>query len=260
MKRIIFYISFIYFSQFSFSQDLITKIPANASVVASFNSQNFISLLSLEDFANTTIGAELNKMLGKETRGRVLSLKKTAFDFSRSSYYFMKMEQRSVTNTFLIPLKDASFDDFISEYDKKQFLKEGKSTYRIKTSSSTTSILMWDENMLVMSFNVALTNEFRYYRSSIYNKELGAREENTESREQWEARKEEYREKVREAVFLETLDVINSTPSKSILTNANYSKSKNTSDEIHAWVGYETLFNSYAYFLEQSSSFLRYND
>ncbi len=119
---------------------------------------------------------------------------------------------------------------------------------------------MWDENMLVMSFNVALTNEFRYYRSSIYNKELGAREENTESREQWEARKEEYREKVREAVFLETLDVINSTPSKSILTNANYSKSKNTSDEIHAWVGYETLFNSYAYFLEQSSSFLRYND
>lgn len=130
------------------AQDLSRKIPADAMAVATIKGNNFLELMSVEEFNNTFIGKEMLEKLSKEQKNTYNSVADFGFDLSATFYYYNQTNDSVSYNCFLAPIKNAAQLDKLYEQSGKKFSINGKQ--RSYFNADSTEIVRWDEELFLM--------------------------------------------------------------------------------------------------------------
>lgn len=144
------------------AQDLATKIPKEALVVASVKSNNFFDLLSIEKFNSSVVGEKTIKELFKNSNKAYNSIEDTGVDLMNSAYYFNMQTDSIQYNCVLIPIKDV---EKFSNLFKSSTLQVSGTTRTITDDSNI--ILKWNDQ-----FALFITGNLKTYFFD--NKEIAA--------------------------------------------------------------------------------------
>jgi len=151
MRRILLFTSFYLATLVASAQDLITKIPSNASVVFSIKGENMTDLVTTSEFENSKIGKLFLKKLNRKTNGKVTRLANLGIDVTQNFYYFLQAKEGVFTHYFLIPLKNKEdFLNLISEREREKVITAQNVSYF--TDSNNTNVTMWNENTLLFVY------------------------------------------------------------------------------------------------------------
>jgi len=149
------------------AQDLITKIPSDASAVVTIKGKRITDLVSLNDFSNSKLGQMLGEQLNKESKGKVSNLESTGFDLSRNFYYFLDVKEGVFTNCFLMPLNDAEgFQNLLGEHEMEKVVKENSYSYFQDEYDGT--VTLWTDNTLILMFSKDESKEEEDYGYGYY--------------------------------------------------------------------------------------------
>lgn len=130
------------------AQDLSRKIPADAMAVMTIKGNNFLELMSAEEFNNTFIGKEMFSKLAKEQNNNYNSVEDFGFNLSSSFYYYNQTNDSVSYNCFLAPVKNLAQLDKVFEQSGKKFSINGKQRTFFNADSS--KIMRWNDEMLLM--------------------------------------------------------------------------------------------------------------
>ncbi len=134
----------------SFSQDLTTKIPQDALVVATLKGENLTQLMTIEEINKSYIGQEILKDLSKNDTLAFSSLEDVGFDLEASSHYFFRSNDSISYNVILVPIKNLSkFEQLMtSKNDTNIITKGGFKT--LNDESKTDVLIFWDHSTMVV--------------------------------------------------------------------------------------------------------------
>tara|TARA_R110000868_G_scaffold144389_2_gene363421 strand:+ start:555 stop:2495 length:1941 start_codon:yes stop_codon:yes gene_type:complete len=167
MKRILLFTSFCLAALVASSQDLISKIPSNASVVFAIKGKNITDLVTTSEFENSKIGKLFLKELDKETKGKVTSLETLGIDVTQNFYYFLQAEESIFTHCFLVPLKSKEgFLSLLSDRKKENLITEQGLSYF--TDSYDSAVTMWNDDTLLVVYTQE-GNKYDAYSYDYYN-------------------------------------------------------------------------------------------
>lgn len=130
------------------AQDLSRKIPADAMAVMTIKGNNFLELMSAEEFNNTFIGKEMFSKLAKEQNNNYNSVEDFGFNLSSSFYYYNQTNDSVSYNCFLAPVKNLAQLDKVFEQSGKKFSINGK--LRTFFNADSSKIMRWNDEMLLM--------------------------------------------------------------------------------------------------------------
>jgi hypothetical protein len=130
------------------AQDLSRKIPVDAMAVMTIKGNNFLELMSAEEFNNTFIGKEMFSKLAKEQNNNYNSVEDFGFNLSSSFYYYNQTNDSVSYNCFLAPVKNLAQLDKVFEQSGKKFSINGKQRTFFNADSS--KIMRWNDEMLLM--------------------------------------------------------------------------------------------------------------
>ena len=149
MKQFLLIISLISYS-FSFAQDLTTKIPNDALVVATVKGGNLTQLMSIDEISNSYMGKELLKDLSRKQDTPFTSLADLGFNLEASSHYFFQANDSIHYNVFVVPIKNSSkFEELMASSNKMNIIsKDGFRTFEDNGNSDMTVI--WDDSTMLM--------------------------------------------------------------------------------------------------------------
>ena len=149
IKTIIISVAVCCFTLSISAQKLLSKIPSNASVVATIKGKNIVRLLSIEEFSNSTLGKMLNKEIAKESHDKVMGLSDLGLDYDNDFHYFMEVNNGVFSHCFLIPLDNPQgFLNTMSSRQRDKIIAEGDFGYiQDKYDGST---IIWNKNTLVI--------------------------------------------------------------------------------------------------------------
>tara|TARA_R110000868_G_scaffold68720_3_gene203228 strand:+ start:4808 stop:6724 length:1917 start_codon:yes stop_codon:yes gene_type:complete len=151
MKKAILFTSLCLATLVASAQDLISKIPSNASAVVSIHGKNITELVSTSEFENSKIGKLVLKEMNRKTDGKVTSLETLGIDVKQNFYYFLEAEKGVFTHCVLIPLKNkAGFLNLISRRESEKIITEKNVSYF--TDHFNTSVTMWNDDTLLVVF------------------------------------------------------------------------------------------------------------
>ncbi|WP_148042773.1 hypothetical protein [Pedobacter jejuensis] len=167
MKNILIAISLLFLAKFTYAQDLVKKIPANAFTVATIKGDNVFKLMFVKDFNESFVVKKLLTETSKSLDKEFTSIEDFGINLEKNMYYFNQLSDSITYNCFLIPLKNAAkFESLINDKDKK-FKTEGAIKTMILPDS--TSIIKWNNDMMYFitgsirsSFFADSTNSARY--------------------------------------------------------------------------------------------------
>ncbi len=143
-------------------QDLISKIPANASAVVTIKGKRMTDLVSVKDFSNSKLGQMLNKQLARESKEKVMNLEDLGIDLQRNFYYFLEVNDGVFNNCFLIPLKNPKgFLNMLSESEKERIVTENRISYFQDDYDGT--VTLWNENTLLLILAKDQKLDYSYY-------------------------------------------------------------------------------------------------
>ena len=149
MKKVILFTNFFLISLLLSAQDLISKIPSNASAVVAVKGKNLTDLVSTSEFENSKLGNLFFKELTEKTDGKVTNLESLGVDVEQNFYYFLQNEEGNLTHTFLVPLKNK--ENIIALLPKRtQERVEGDGNISYFTDLYDAAVTMWDDNTLLM--------------------------------------------------------------------------------------------------------------
>jgi len=145
------------------AQDLISKVPATAHVVATIKGKNVTKLVSIKEFENSKIGEMFTKELRRETDGKIANLEDLGFDFNQNFYYFLETEDGVLSNVFLAPLNGrAGFENLLSERERKKITQKNGVSYFVDNYDNI--ITMWNDKTLLFMVSVdTKENDYGYY-------------------------------------------------------------------------------------------------
>ena len=171
MKKLLLTISLFYCAFAVKAQDLITKIPSDASAVVNIKGKEITNLVSLNDFSNSKLGQMLGKELNRESKGKVTSLENAGFDFNRNFYYFLDVKEGVFTNCFLIPLNNAqNFKNLLGEYEMERIINENGYSYIQDEYDGT--VTLWTDDTLILLFSKDESTTEDYYDDYGYSEDL----------------------------------------------------------------------------------------
>lgn len=130
------------------AQDLSRKIPADAMAVVTIKGNNFLELMSAEEFNDTFIGKEIFSKLAKEQNSNYKSVEDFGFNLSSSFYYYNQTNDSVSYNCFLAPVKNLAQLDKVFEQSGKKFSINGKQRTFFNADSS--KVMRWNDEMLLM--------------------------------------------------------------------------------------------------------------
>lgn len=149
MKKAILFTSFCLTAMFVSAQDLISKIPSNASAVVALKGKNFTELVTTTEFENSKLGNLFFKELTKKTDGKVTNLESLGVDVEQNFYYFLQNEEGSLTHTFLVPLKNKeNIVALLPERTQERVEADGNISYF--TDLYDAAVTMWNNETLIM--------------------------------------------------------------------------------------------------------------
>ena len=149
MKKAILFTSFCLTAMFVSAQDLISKIPSNASAVVALKGKNFTELVTTTEFENSKLGNLFFKELTKKTDGKVTNLESLGVDIEQNFYYFLQNEEGSLTHTFLVPLKNKeNIVALLPKRTQERVDADGNISYF--TDLYDAAVTMWNNETLIM--------------------------------------------------------------------------------------------------------------
>jgi len=149
MNRVLLILSLIYLTTVkTTAQDLISKIPKDASAVITLKGKNITDLLSVKEFENSRLGKVFLKEIKRDTDGKITNLEGFGLDLNRNFYYFLQTEEGVLRHNFLVPLKNKeAFLNLLSEKEEKKIVTDNNISYFV---DQTNTITMWNDNSLLV--------------------------------------------------------------------------------------------------------------
>ncbi|KAG1647941.1 hypothetical protein GQR58_030216 [Nymphon striatum] len=117
------------------AQELISKIPSNASAVVTIKGRNITQLMSVDDFSSSKLGQMMIKEISKETDEKITTIEGLGLDLEKDFHYFL----------------EAAISYLQEEYDGMT--------------------MMWNDNTMIMVFAVDQSSEDYFYDDYSYNVE-----------------------------------------------------------------------------------------
>ncbi|WP_025616397.1 DUF1573 domain-containing protein [Cellulophaga baltica] len=150
MKKVLLFTSLCFATLVASAQDLITKVPKNASVVIALKGKNITNLVSISEFENSKMGKMFIKQLSRKTDGAVVDLETLGINLSENFYYFMETQEGVFTHNFLVPLNDKrGFFSLLSEHQKEGVQYDGDFAYIVDDYDNM--VTMWNNNTLLFT-------------------------------------------------------------------------------------------------------------
>lgn len=133
-------------SVFAVAQNTSSKIPSDASIVATIKGSNLLQLMSIEEMNSSFIGNEILKELSRPGRENN-SIEDFGFDLNNSAHYFLQTNDSITYNAFIMPLKDVNkFESFINDEGRNEFINEnGLRTFKDKNEG-----VVWSDSVFIV--------------------------------------------------------------------------------------------------------------
>jgi len=150
------------------AQELISKVPQNATAVAKINANNFFRYLPADEFNKSFIGKSFLAAAFTDSTTTVKDVQNFGINLSASAYYYYQQTDSIGYNVFLLPIKDvAKLDQFSTTHGNK-FIQNGDLRKMDNKDSST--VVMWNKDVLYV-INASLKDEF--FKDSLVAKRYG---------------------------------------------------------------------------------------
>lgn len=150
------------------AQELISKVPQNATAVAKINANNFFRYLPADEFNKSFIGKSFLAAAFTDSTTTVKDVQNFGINLSASAYYYYQQTDSIGYNVFLLPIKDvAKLDQFSTNHGNK-FTQNGDLRKMDNKDSST--VVMWNKDVLYV-INASLKDEF--FKDSLVAKRYG---------------------------------------------------------------------------------------
>ena len=257
------------------AQNTISKIPSDASIVATIKGKNLLQLMSMEEINNSFVGIETLKEMSRKNSD-FKSLEDFGFNLGASSHYFFQANDSINYNAFIIPMKDVNkFEALVSSQGKKEIVSQNG----VRTTQGQSEVaIFWDASAFVV-VEASMNNYF--FQDETVMERYGIKSESTETYEDeveetviesTEVSEEVYEEEEIEETVIEStedyndnddnysyydvydannkikrelsenwatlkaLQILKQSPNRSILKNKSYLKSLDDNAEATLWV------------------------
>lgn len=257
------------------AQNTISKIPSDASIVATIKGKNLLQLMSMEEINNSFVGIETLKEMSRKNSD-FKSLEDFGFNLGASSHYFFQANDSINYNAFIIPIKDVNkFEALVSSQGKKEIVSQNG----VRTTQGQSEVaIFWDASAFVV-VEASMNNYF--FQDETVMERYGLKSESTETYEDeveetviesTEVSEEVYEEEEIEETVIEStedynanddnfsyydvydannkikrelsenwatlkaLQILKQSPNRSILKNKSYLKSLDDNAEATLWV------------------------
>lgn len=150
------------------AQELIYKVPKNATVVAKINANNFFRYLPVDEFNKSFIGKSFLAAAFTDSTATVKDVQNFGINLSSSAYYYYQQTDSIGYNVFLLPIKDVTKLDQFSTTHGNKFTQNGDLRRMDNKDSST--VVMWNKEVLYV-INATLKDEF--FKDSLVAKRYG---------------------------------------------------------------------------------------
>lgn len=152
MKKVLLFTTLCFATLVVSAQDLISKVPKDASIVIALKGRNITDLVSVSEFENSKMGKLFIKQLSRKTDGAVADLETLGINLSGNFYYFMETKDGIFTHNFLVPLNDKrGFFSLLSENQKEEVKYDGDFAYLVDNYDNMVS--MWNNNTLLVTIS-----------------------------------------------------------------------------------------------------------
>lgn len=179
MKRVISAIVTLCLSISLGAQDLATKIPYDASIVAAIKGRNVTDLMAVSEFSDSKMGQMIGKELNRKTDGRLTSFEDLGLDLQRNFYYFLETKEGVYNNVFMMPMNNTeNFLTLLRQREQNSIVTEGNLSYFQDEYDGT--ITIWNKNTLMIIFSEEISKT-DYYDDYSYYEEAYPETEITES-------------------------------------------------------------------------------
>ncbi|MGM5630713.1 hypothetical protein O2K51_07390 [Apibacter raozihei] len=150
MKFIFTTLILSFFMVLSAQEELVYKIPRDASIVIHAKGNKFLEHISLEDFNKTRMGGVLlNQFFKKEKEDK--DIRDTGIDFSADMYFYQQINDSIIFNCYLVSLDNAlKFDRLIQQ--KEDINKKIKLNNGSKEFYESGQYLIWDTKKLLLVY------------------------------------------------------------------------------------------------------------
>ena len=163
MKKSILFTLLFCVSIITNAQDLISKIPATADIVASIRGKNITKLVGVKEFEKSKIGELFLKELKRETDGKVTNLEELGLNLEQNFYYFLDADEGVLSNVFLAPLNTKEgFENLLSKWEREKIVNKNGISYFVDEYDNM--VTMWNNKTLVVVLTVDTEkNDYNYY-------------------------------------------------------------------------------------------------
>jgi hypothetical protein len=129
------------------AQDLVNKIPANATTVITIKSEQLTQLLSADEISKTVSGKKLLSFISEKSGKEIKAISEAGIQLSAKSYYFYLGTDSIGYHCLLVPIQDADKMESILAAENK--IERNKNIRTIYTKDSS-AIAMWNEKQLLL--------------------------------------------------------------------------------------------------------------
>ncbi|WP_054852385.1 hypothetical protein [Olleya sp. ITB9] len=131
-----------------FAQNTITKVPKEASIVASIKGENLTQLMSIEELNNSFVMQEMLKELSRK-EADYSSIEDFGINIKASSHYFFQVNDSIMYNAFIIPVSNGDkFDAFVKNTNSRHEFVNNNGIRSFKDNSE--GGIIWNDNTLVI--------------------------------------------------------------------------------------------------------------
>ncbi|QKX04582.1 hypothetical protein HN014_06530 [Aquimarina sp. TRL1] len=228
------------------AQDLATKIPKTANIVATIKGKNITDLLSIHELDNTKPGKKLLKEISRKSKLQTSSISELGIDFTASAYYFYQVTDSITYHCSLIPLKDVKkFEAHFTNPQKVKKIGNLHAWYKFEKP-----VFLWDDSM-VLYIEGKLTN--KYFDQQAVKERNGLltkpkEEYHYKDRVYYPFKNYDHKKEIEYAFILNKAKTIfsNNSLEKSIVANKEYQKNYIKKAEVSVWVSdYQNLYQSH---------------
>ncbi|MEO6490857.1 MAG: hypothetical protein ABIO04_13015 [Ferruginibacter sp.] len=161
MNRILLAIPFLLINLYSHSQNLLNKIPSNASVVIKYSGKNFSKNLPIKKIDSYNfVRNEFFKALKIDS---LTSLQNTGIDFEQDSYQYISMEDTCMSFVTLFHIKDVSGFVRLLDANYHAEMKPGKRNGFEFLGLSGDSYIGWNNTQAVLV--ISKYEDHQYYHN-----------------------------------------------------------------------------------------------
>ncbi len=147
--RSILTLSILLMVSFAKAQDLLQQVPSDAKVVLTIRGDQFLELMSVNEFNNSFIGKKILKEASANSELKLKSIDDIGVNLSSPFYYYLRGNDSMYYNCFLVQVKNQEqFTRFMKEKSHKEIIVNGNKHTVFDDDSSM--VWQWNDRQLLI--------------------------------------------------------------------------------------------------------------